>query len=238
MLLRSLFVAAAFAALAAAPAAAEPILADLEPCYVAAQEDQTEPVEVDGAGFTPTKTVDIFIDGIQADISPTVDLEGKILGTVDAPFIEEGERQFTLRVAERETTAGGVINQVTKTARVTRLSVTQSPSRAATREHVRFRGRGFTETVQPDLAGPFRPVYAHYVFAGHSQKTVRLGVPTGPCGRFSVKRKQFPFKNSPRRGVWTIQFDQERVYNAKAAVNYRLTVRVSKQVKPQRARAR
>jgi len=63
-------------------------------------------------------------------------------------------------------------------------------------------------------------------------------VPTGPCGLFSVKRKQFPFKNSPRRGVWTIQFDQERAYNVKAAVNYRLTVRVRKAVKPQRARAR
>ena len=30
-------------------------LADLKPCYVAAQEDQTEPVAVDGSGFTPTK---------------------------------------------------------------------------------------------------------------------------------------------------------------------------------------
>ena len=76
---------------------------------------------------------------------------------------------------------------------------------------MRFRGRGFTETC-------CTPVYAHYVFAGKSQKTVRLGVPTGPCGLFSIKRKQFPFKNSPRRGVWTIQFDQERVYNPKAAV--------------------
>ena len=56
------------------------------------------------------------------------------------------------------------------------------------------------------------------MFAGKSQKTVRLGVPTGPCGLFSVKRKQFPFKNSPRRGVWTIQFDQVRAYNPKAAV--------------------
>ena len=63
-------------------------------------------------------------------------------------------------------------------------------------------------------------------------------MPTGPCGTFSIKRRQFPFKNSPRRGVWTIQFDQERAYNAKAAVNYRLTVRVRKAVKPERARAR
>ncbi len=227
MLLRSLSVAAVFAALAATPASAQSTLADLKPCYVAAQEDQTEPVAVEGSGFTPTKEVQIYVDEIEEQRA-TADLEGRLSGTVDAPFIEAGERPFTLRVSE--TTDTGVINSVTKASRVTRLSVTQSPSKAATRERVRFRGRGFTE--------PLLPVYAHYVFAGQSQKTVRLGVPTGPCGLFSVKRKQFPFKNSPRRGVWTIQFDQVRAYNPKAPVRFSLTVRVSKQVKPQRARAR
>ena len=230
MLLRSLFVAAAFAAFAAAPASAQSVLNDLKPCYVAAQEEQTEPVLVDGSGFTPTKVVDIYIDEIHTGVSPTIDLEGRLSGTVSAPFIEEGDRPFTLRVSERETTTGGAVNSVTKVSHVTRLSVTQSPSKAATRDRVRFRGRGFTE--------PLLPVYAHYVFAGQSQKTVRLGVPTGPCGLFSVKRKQFPFKNSPRRGVWTIQFDQVRAYNPKTPVRFSLTVRVSKQVKPQRARAR
>jgi hypothetical protein len=228
MLLRSLLAAVAVAAFAAAPASAEPVLADLNPCYVAAQEDQTEPVLVNGSGFTPVKQVQIYIDEIEQDEKPTVDIYGRIFGTVSAPFIEEDERPFTLRVSEISDT--GVVNSVTKTSRVTRLAVTQSPSRAATRDRVRFRGRGFTNLAEP--------VYAHYVFAGKSQKTVRLGMPTGPCGLFSVKRKQFPFKNSPRRGVWTIQFDQQRAYDPKAAVRYSLTVRVRKAVKPQRARAR
>ena len=82
---------------------------------------------------------------------------------------------------------------------------------------MRFRGRGFTD--------PTRPVYAHYVFAGKSQKTIRLGLPTGDCGLFSVKRKQFPFKKSPQVGVWTIQFDQEPHYDPKAAVRVPLTIR-------------
>ncbi len=73
---------------------------------------------------------------------------------------------------------------------------------------MRFRGRGFTD--------PTTAIYAHYVFAGRSQKTVRIGMPEGDCGLFSVKRRQFPFKKSPRIGVWTIQFDQEKVYNPKA----------------------
>jgi hypothetical protein len=235
MLLRSLLAAAALAAFAAAPASAQPMLADLKPCYIAAQEDQTEPVLIDGSGFTPAKEAQIYVDDVFAE-KATVDLDGRLLGTVDAPFIDEGERAFTVRVSEPSET--GVVNSATKTSRVTRLEVTQRPSRAATRERVRFRGRGFTETVQPDVAGAFRPVYAHYVFAGKSQKTVRLGWPTGPCGRFSFKRKQFPFKHSPRRGVWTIQFDQQRTYDPKAAVRYSLTVHVRKAVKPRRAPAR
>ena len=152
--------------------------------------------------------------------------DGTLRGTVSAPFIEEGERAFSLRVTERD----NLLNSVTKFSRVTRLSVEQRPARAATRDRVTFRGRGFTNLLTP--------VYAHYVFAGKSQKTVRLGLPTGPCGLFSIKRRQFPFKNSPRRGVWTIQFDQVKAYDPKAAVNFRLTVRVSKRLKPERARAR
>ena len=83
---------------------------------------------------------------------------------------------------------------------------------------MRFRGRGFTDLT--------RPVYAHYVFAGKSQKTVRLGMPTGDCGLFSVRRKQFPFKKSPRVGVWTIQFDQASSYDPKAAVRVPMTIKV------------
>ncbi len=103
---------------------------------------------------------------------------------------------------------------------------------------MRFRARGFTKVVELSPGQCVRPaVYAHYVFAGKSRKTVRLGVPTGDCGLISSKRKQFPFKKSPHVGVWTIQFDQEPVYDPKAAIRVPLTVRVRKAIKPRRARA-
>ena len=112
---------------------------------------------------------------------------------------------------------------------MTRLSVEQSPERAATNDRVRFRGRGFMADA---------PVYAHYVFAGKSRRTVRIGMPSGDCGLFSVRRKQFPFKRQPARGLWTIWFDQEAHYNPKAAVRVPLTIRVRSRIKPRRARAR
>lgn len=235
MLLRSVPVAAVLALLAAAPASAQstPYLnVPLNACYVAAQEDEREPVGIDAAGFSPAVPVDFFVDEVRQDVK-TDDgkqvltmFDGKLQGSVPAPFVEEGERQFTLRITERDNTQ----KSLTATARVTQLLVTQRPSRAKTRDRVTFRGRGFTNLA--------KPVYAHYVFANKSRKTVRLGMPTGECGLFSVKRRQFPFKNSPRRGLWTIQFDQVRDYDAKAPVRYSLTVRVRKAIKPQRAQAR
>ena len=99
---------------------------------------------------------------------------------------------------------------------------------------MRFKGRGFMT--------PGAPVYAHYVFAGKVRKSVRLGLPKGPCGTFNFKRQQFPFKKSPRRGKWTIQFDQHPRYDPKAAVRVRMTIRVRTTTKqgprPESARAR
>jgi hypothetical protein len=82
-------------------------------------------------------------------------------------------------------------------------------------------------------------VYAHYVFAGRSRKTVQIAYPQTPCGTFSARRKQFPFKNNPRVGVWTIQFDQNPHYDANAEVRVPMKIRVQRTtVKPRQAQAR
>jgi hypothetical protein len=239
MLLRTLLLTAAFAAIGAAPAAALPQLKPLKPCYVAAQEEQREFVVVDGFGFTPFGYVDIFVDDtappkpIPPNPEPQAAFDGTLTGSVQAPFLEGGQRTFILRATERDHPD----NTASVTSKVTRLSVEQVPAKASTRDRVRFRGRGFTMRVPglvPDTTVP-APVYAHYVFAGKSRKTVRIGAPTGDCGLISSKRRQFPFKKSPHVGVWTIQFDQEAVYNPKAAIRVPLTIRVKKAIKPRRA---
>ena len=229
MLFRALLLGVAVAALAAAPASAAPTLAPLKPCYVAATPDSREFVVIDGAGFTPLSEVDVYIDDI---LQPTEGTEPRranydrtVFGSVAAPFIDEGQRLFSLRVTEKATTT----NTATQTAKVTALSVAQVPERAATNVRVRFRGRGFMAAA---------PIYAHYVFAGKSRRSVRIGMPTGDCGTFSVRRKQFPFRKSPRVGVWTIWFDQEARYNPKAAVRAPLEIRVRSGIKPERARVR
>jgi hypothetical protein len=95
-------------------------------------------------------------------------------------------------------------------SRVTNLGVTLRPNPAKPSQKVRFRGRGFTKAA---------PVFAHYVFGGVLQKTVRIAkAPFGPCGQFSVKRKQIPVRNA-RVGDWRLQIDQQRKWAARPASN-------------------
>jgi hypothetical protein len=226
MFLRSMFTGAALAVLAAVPASASPVLAPLKPCYVAAQEEQREfvQVHVEAGGFTAFTAVDVFLDSIQQPAA-TAAFDGSLTGMVQAPFPQTDQREFTLRLVQHDDPA----NTVSATSNVTRLAVDQVPAKASTGDRVRFKGRGFTKVG---------PIYAHYVFAGKSVRTVRLGYATGDCGLFSIKRKQFPFKKSPRVGVWTIQFDQEGRYNPAAEVRVPLTIKVKKTIRPRRARAR
>jgi hypothetical protein len=225
MFLRSMFIGTVLAALATTPASADISLDPLKPCYVAANEAQREIVVVHAMGFTPRSKVDVFIDEIQ---QPEVDalLDGSVSGQLTAPYVENGERDFTLRLTEQ----GVPTNTITAVSRVTAFMVEQSPKSAKTNERVTFRGRGFTLLPQP--------VYAHYVFGGRSRKTVNLGMPKGNCGTFSIKRRQFPFKKRPRIGTWTIQFDQLSYYDPAANVQVPMEIKVRKTPKSKRSRAR
>jgi hypothetical protein len=224
MLLRLITAATALAMAAAAPAQADPVIEPLKSCYVAAQEGQTEFVQVSATGFTPLAFVDVYLDSVQKDRAQAT-IDGKVTGMIRAPFPEVPQRLFELRLTE-EATPPTVPPSASVTAQVTRLSVEQVPRQAKTNRRVRFRGRGFTENL---------PVFAHYVYAGKSRKTVNLGLPAQPCGLFNVKRQQFPFKKRPQVGLWTIQFDQQLKYDPKAAIRVPLTIRVRKTIKPRRA---
>ena len=104
---------------------------------------------------------------------------------------------------------------------VTALTVKQMPAQTRTRARMRFKGRGFIG---------IGPVYAHYVYKGHSHKTVRVARTHGPCGVFSRRMRQFPFKHSPKVGTWMIQFDQQPGFTPAPAISARLTVKVNRAI--------
>lgn len=176
-------------------AAAAVTLDPIKPCYVAVNSQRSEQVVLGGTGFTPGALVDIAIDGepagtVQADANGALAPRG-----VPAPFVRRGARAFRITAIERGNPANGMELQ----SLVVALSMQLTPRTAAPSQRVRWRGYGFTGTGR---------VYAHYVFRGRHKRTVALGTPAGPCGRLSVRRRQFPFR--PRTGKWLIQVDQER----------------------------
>jgi len=212
MILRLAAAVAATAALAL-PAAAQaaPVLNPLKSCYVSVGVDPatgdaiTENIELSGSGFTPNSTVRVVVDGATVATNVPIDAAGNLgAGTVKAPLNEKGQRPFDVTITEE----ANAQQTVTAQSLVTNLTVRAKPRRARPSRRITFSGRGFTLLE--------RPVYAHYVRAGKLRKTVRLAAkPTGPCGTFRAKRRQFPFK--PRTGRWILQVDQQKTYASQPA---------------------
>jgi hypothetical protein len=196
-MLRSLAATCVCFALLAVPASAATVQ-DLKPCYVSAgeAEDARETIEVAGMDFAQESTVDVLFDGVLMGVAPTGST-GEFAISFPAPFLLKGERPLVVTVRD-------AAQQVDKVTRVTNLAMRVSPRRAAPGQRVRFRGRGFTQAA---------PVFAHYVFGGKEQKTVRLARrSTSPCGTFNVKRRLIPIDNA-RNGRWIMQVDQKRAYS-------------------------
>jgi len=194
---RPCLIALVILALAASPAAAATV-EDLKACYVSAgpTDGERETIVVRGENFTQESTVEVLFDGVPAGNVRTGSV-GEFEIRLMTPFQPAGERPLVVTVRD----AAGIT--VVKPTRVTNLAVKLKPRRALPQRRVRFRGRGFT------LAAP---VFAHYVFAGREQKTVRLARdPASPCGNFSVRRRLIPIDDA-RTGKWVMQIDQRRAY--------------------------
>lgn len=200
--------------LLAIPQAAQAMdIEPLKPCFVSVDEDTREPVPVEASGFTPGTAVDVAIDGIVDQTVPVLP-DGTVSGRVSAPHHERGERPFELTLTEQ----GRPESAVSTSSRVTALALRMVPREASPRRQVRFIGRGFTDD---------RPVYGHYIRRGELRRTVRFGRASGPCGRFSVMRRQIPVPR-PRVGRWTLQVDHQRDYSPQPdslAVRLAITVR-------------
>ena len=193
-LIAAAFVAAALGAPAAAHGAA---LAPLKPCYVSVSERERERIPVAGSGFTPETVVEILIDNRSVGGAVT-DADGTFGPlAIKAPYQPRGTSEFTLTAAER----GNETNTISVGSRVTDLKLRLKPAPYLPRQRVTWIARGFTAVGR---------VYAHYVREGKHRETVRLGRPSGACGRLRVRRPYFPFR--PDVGRWAIRVDQQSAW--------------------------
>ena len=194
----ALLLPALLLAVTASPAAAA-TLEQLKPCYISAgpTDAERETVMVRGEGFTPESNVEVLFDGLGVGGAMTGSV-GEFEFRAPAPHQATGERAFTVTVRDGA-------NELSQTPRVTNLAVTVNPRKASPHRRVRFRGRGFTRDA---------PIYAHYLYGGVEQKTVRLGRrPAGPCGTFTAKRRLIPVDRA-RSGRWILPVDQRRRYSS------------------------
>ena len=205
----------------------------LKPCYVAAQDDAARVRRRSTAhGFTPLAHVDIYVDDIAAAgraEPPQADVRRRrSTGSVQAPFVEEGERMFTLRLTEQRQPGQHASRPRRK---VTRLSVEQSPARAVDERARALPRPRLHRADAPGLRalrvrgqvaqdGPDR--HADAATAGAS----RSG---GSSSRSRRARAWASGRSSSTRSAH---------YNPKAAVRVPLTIRVRRAIKPERARAR
>lgn len=208
MLVRIAVVLTGLAAAFPGAAAAAPVLAPLKGCYVSVAIDPatgqsiTEFMDLEGSGFTPNSLVDVSVDGVVAVTGAQVDAAGKLSkAKVKAPYLKKGERDFVVTITEQANPA----QTISATAKVTALRVDVKPTQARPSSKITFTGRGFTDGG--------KTVWAHYVKGTKVKRTVKLATPTGPCGTFKVKRKQFPF--NPNTGRWLVQMDQQKKYSKK-----------------------
>ena len=207
---------AALLLLALPGAASAATLAPVKPCYVSVTSATREAVDVAGAGFTPSSKVDVSVDGAVALAGAQVDPAGNLPAQVlQAPYHAKGERAFTITATEQ----GNPASTATLTPRVTALNLGIQPRRARPSRRILFRGRGFTGAGN---------VYAHYLFGGRVRKTVSFGRAKGPCGTFTVRRRQIPIR-SPRTGRWLLRVDQQKRYSeTPASVFVRVAIDVSR----------
>jgi hypothetical protein len=218
--LRSALACTAVALCAAAPAAAAPALGGLEPCYVSARTAtgfETETVAYSGSGFVPGAKVQMSVDGDPVGDPVTADPAGAIAGSFFAPGVRRGQKDFTVTAAQVDDAS----QVATASSTVTNLTARLQPGVAAPHDRVTFSGRGFTDTTVP--------IYAHYL-RGDRMRTIRLaGPPAHACGRFSVRRRQFPFR--PHAGDWTIRIDQSPTAHAMTPA-VQIAIRVRRGVHP------
>jgi hypothetical protein len=189
------------------PAAAEAaVIQPLKPCYVTANTPtgpQAEGVAISASGFTPNSTVDLSIDGalVPGGQALQTDASGNLVlppNSVQAPFIAQGTRQFTVTLTESANPA----NTVSAASLTTALGVNVTPREAKPSKRVHFEGSGFTGS---------KPVYAHYVYKKKLRRTVRMARKTTDCGGWTSHRDQIPVQK-PETGNWTVQFDQSKKY--------------------------
>jgi len=160
-----------------------------------------------GSGFTPQAEVALSASGQQLATVGT-DPDGGFTARVQAPgaFFGTTLLRFTATDGTHRTLRAGT------TVRIATTDVVVTPTIGGPARVRRIRAWGFFDA---------RAVYAHVKRRGARRaRNIRLGTPSGACGRLDIQRRLF--SAGVRPGAYTLQFDTLRRYypNLESGVSY------------------
>jgi hypothetical protein len=205
--MRARYAVFALAALFAAPggASAADVTVD-QSCYV-----EDSPIAASGSGYTPNSSATLTL-GDTTSVADT-DASGAFSTTLTAPLTtlkHKGAQQVPLTVRDADTGA-----QTSTTVNVAKIGVDAFPAKAKPHSRITWYIAGFPSQ---------KAVYGHWRFGGVTRGNHRMGQPQGPCGVLKVRARQIEAATI-RFGIWTVQFDHNRTYDAHAVP--RVSVRIN-----------
>lgn len=173
------------------------------PCYRVGA-----PVLVSLSGMPPGETIDVRVDDDVAAEVP-ISTAGTGSATVTAPR-GRPPRPIKLRAQD------SLLILAESSFRVSVPVVEMSPTSAKPNTRVTYALSGFAGSGA---------IYAHVARAGKHLRTLSVGTPSTPCAELRARISQLPLSR-PAKGLYTVQFDQQRAYRARRAGSVVRTVRV------------
>jgi hypothetical protein len=216
-------------AIAAATATAASIppgtVAVSQACYVNTARAAAK-ITITGAGWQAGATIELTDTLTKLSATATAGTAGTFSTTVPAPVVDS----YTApQVADQiqayyESTSAQTSSPTGATATSARFETTNYV--------VLVTGHSHSPTVRRtfELSGftPHRTVYAHYLDArGKLLTTESFGTPTGACGLRRVSAYEYP-GGHPRRGTYTVQFDDSAHYAKSTQPQYRYSFSVGR----------
>jgi hypothetical protein len=194
------------------PAAAQaaPSLTADRSCY-----GPGEPIQLTGAGFTPSGPVALSVDGQQLGTGDA-DPAGGFVFRDEAPVLAAKQRTYSFTATDQTNLALTASAPVLVTA----LDVDISPKRGVPGRKWRIQARGFTRG---------KTLWAH-LKRGKKKRNVKLGRLKGACGVLNVKKRLFA-SDAPT-GVYDVRIDTKRKYSTTARPQVFFPVTIFRTIRP------
>jgi len=198
-------------ALAAAAAPAGAAVVETLPCVQYSAGEASMPIM--GMGFSPnglatlSTTTPSNPNPAPLTASP-LDAAGAFSKAAMPPLLDGpnvNQQSFNL-IATDTTNPAAPVQAAPIPFQVVRFGMTMSPVPKRPAQVVTFTARGFT---------PGKPVYVHFRFRGRTQRTVRLGVASGPCGIVSKRMRAMP--TTAYVGQWATYTNQSTQWSGRPA---------------------